>query len=64
VLWNNLKEWDEGLGGRVKREKLHVCLQLIHTVVQQKLTQHGKAVILQFKIIIIKKCQVLISRKT
>ena len=32
-----------------EREGLYMYLQLIHGVLQQKLTQHCKAVILQFK---------------
>ena len=35
--------------GRFKREGIYVHLWLIHTVVQQKPTQHCKAIILQFK---------------
>ena len=35
--------------GEVKRERIHVYIQLIHFIVQQKLTQHCKAIILQFK---------------
>ena len=38
-----------GVGGRPEREGMYVHLQLIHFVVQQKLTQHCKAVILQLK---------------
>ena len=33
------------MGGRLKREGIHVYVQLIHTVVHQKLTQHCKAII-------------------
>ena len=33
----------------LEREGLYMYLQLIHGVLQQKLTQHCKAVILQFK---------------
>ena len=42
--------WDGGLGvgGRLKREGIYLYIQLVHAVVQQKLTQHYKAVILQF----------------
>ena len=29
--------------GRLKREGIYICLQLIHTVVQQRLTQHCKS---------------------
>ena len=35
-----------GVGERLKREGIYVCLWLIHIVVQQKLTQHCEAVIL------------------
>ena len=38
-----------GNGGKVKREGLYVYLELIHVVVQQKLIQHCKAIILQLK---------------
>ena len=37
-------------GGGIKREGIYVYLNLIHVVVQQKLTQHCKAIILQLKI--------------
>ena len=36
------------MGGRLKREGIYVYIQLIYFVVQQKLTQHCKAVVLQF----------------
>ena len=39
----------EGWGGRSKREETHVYIQLIHFIVQQKLTEHCKAIILQLK---------------
>ena len=35
-----------GVGGRSEREGIYVYIQLIHFVVQQKLTQHCKATIL------------------
>ena len=35
--------------GRLKREGICVYTQLIHTLVQQKLTQHYKAMIFQLK---------------
>ena len=38
-----------GVGGRSEREGIYVYIQLIHFVVQQKLTQHCKATILQLK---------------
>ena len=48
VLCDGLEEWDGGgVGGRFKREGIHAHIQLIHIVVQQKLRQHCRAVILQ-----------------
>ena len=32
-----------------KRERIHVYIKLVHFVVQQKLIQHYKAIIPQFK---------------
>ena len=50
MLCDDLDGWDGGgLGGRSKREGIYVYIQLIHFVVQQKLTQHCKANILQYK---------------
>ena len=47
-----------GVEGRFKREGACVSLWLIHSVVQQKPTQHSKAISLQFKkYIFLKKCQ-------
>ena len=40
---------DEGVKGRLKRERIYVYLRLIHIVVWQKATQHCKAIILQLK---------------
>ena len=37
------------MGGKCKREGLHVHIYLTHFVAQQKLTHHCKAIILQFK---------------
>ena len=37
------------MGGRLKKEGIYAYLQLIHTVVQQKVAQHCKANILQLK---------------
>ena len=50
MLCDDLDGWDGGVEGRLKREGTHVYLRLIHVVVQQKLTQHCKAIILQSKI--------------
>ena len=44
-----IEGWD-GEGGReTQEERIFVCVWLIHFVVQQKLMQHCKAIILQFK---------------
>ena len=36
-----------GVGGKLKREGIYVYIWVIHIVVQQKLTQHYKAIIFQ-----------------
>ena len=46
-LCDDLEGWDAEVGGRLEREGIYVYLQLSH-IVQQKLTERGKAVILQF----------------
>ena len=46
-LCDDLEGWDAEVGGRLEREGIYVYLQLSH-IVQQKLTEGGKAVILQF----------------
>ena len=38
-----------GVGERSRKEGIYVCIELIQFIVQQKLTQHRKAIILQFK---------------
>ena len=38
-----------GVGGRPKRERMYAYLSLIHAIIQQRLTQHHKAIILQLK---------------
>ena len=38
---------DVGVGGRSKREGKYVYIKPIHSIVQQKLTQHYKAIICQ-----------------
>ena len=46
-LCDDLDGWDAGrVTGRLNREEIHVYLELIHTVVQQKPTQHCKPIIL------------------
>ena len=37
------------VGGRLKREEMYVYMWPIHIVVQQKLTQHCKAIVFQLK---------------
>ena len=37
------------MGGRLKREEMYVHMQLIHFVVQKKLIEHCKIIILQLK---------------
>ena len=51
MLCDDLEGWGGGrMGGRVKREGIYVYILLIHVIVQQKLIQHCKAIILQLKI--------------
>ena len=40
---------NEEVEGTLKREGIYTYIQLIHIVVQQKLTQHYRAIILQLK---------------
>ena len=50
MLCDNLEGWDREDGREAQEEGdmgIYVYLQLIHFVVQQKLTQHCKAIILQ-----------------
>ena len=50
VLCDHLEGWDKE-GGRETQEGgdmgIYICIQLIHFVIQQKLTHHCKAIILQ-----------------
>ena len=50
MLCDHLEGWD-GEGGREMQEGgdmgIYVCIQLIHFVIQKKVTQHCKAIILQ-----------------
>jgi len=51
VLLDDLEGWDgEWVGGEFKREGIYAYIWLIHVAVQQKLTQHCKAMILQLKV--------------
>ena len=45
MLCDDLKGWDWGEGGSRGRE-VYVHIQLIHVVVQEKLTHHCKAIML------------------
>ena len=50
MLCDHLEGWDKEDGREAQEEgdmEIFVYLQLIHFVVQQKLTQHCKAIILQ-----------------
>lgn len=50
VLCKDLDGWDEReVGGRSKREHINAHTQLIHFTVQQRPTQHCKAITLQQK---------------
>ena len=45
VRCDDLERWDgEWVGGEFKTEGIYVYIRLIHVVVQQKLTQHCKAI--------------------
>ena len=49
MLCGDLDEWDGGaVGGRFRREGIYVYIELIHFIVQKKLTQHCKATMLLF----------------
>ena len=49
VLCDDLEGWDGGgVQGRFKREGIYEYIWLIQFIVQQKLTKHCKAIILQF----------------
>ena len=49
MLRDDLERWVVGVGRRFKRQGTYAHVWLIHIVVQQKATQHFKAIILQFK---------------
>ena len=48
VLCDDLESHGRGMGGRAKGKGIYAYTQLIHLVVQQKLTEHCKAIIFQF----------------
>ena len=48
MLCDGLEEWDgAGEKGGFKKEGMYICIELIHFVVQPKVIQHCKAIILQ-----------------
>ena len=49
MLCDDLEEWDVGMQRRLRKEGVYAYLQLIHIVLQQKLTQLFKAIIFQLK---------------
>ena len=52
MLYDDLEGWDREDGREVQEGGdmgIYVCIWLIHFVVQQKLTQHCKTIILQLK---------------
>ena len=50
VGWGRWGAWDGegGVGGKPNRQGIYICIEPIHCVVQQELTQHCKEIILQF----------------
>ena len=50
MLCSNLEGWNGRAGRRFTREGIYIYLWLIYDVVQQKLTQHCKAIIFQKKV--------------
>ena len=44
MLCDDLEGWDGGLRRRFERKEIYVHIQLIHSVVQQKLIQHCKVI--------------------
>ena len=50
VLSDDLVRWDNGVRGRSKGKEIYIMyIELIHSVVQQELTQHCNVIILQLK---------------
>ena len=48
VLSDDLVRWDKGVRGRSKGKEIYIMyIELIQSVVQQKLTQHCNVIILQ-----------------
>ena len=46
--------------GRSKREGIYAYIELVHFVVQQKLIEHCKAIILQLKINVKKRLTIIV----
>ena len=50
MLSDDLVRWDKGVRGRSKGKEIYIMyIELIQSVVQQKLTQHCNVIILQLK---------------
>ena len=50
MLSDDLVRWDNGVRGRSKGKEIYIMyIELIHSVVEQKLTQHCNVIILQLK---------------
>ena len=47
MLCGDLEGWDGGAGREAKRDRIYIYIKLIHLAVQQKPTQHCKAIIFQ-----------------
>ena len=46
MLCDDLERWDRGRGGREAQEEGDICIHMLtYFIVQQKLTQHYKAII-------------------
>ena len=61
-LRDDLERWDGAAGGRYKKEGIYVYIWMIYFVVHQKLIQHCKAIILQFKIFLkINICSLIVT---
>ena len=50
IFLDSLDGWDGGVGVRSKRNGIYVYINLIYVVVQQKWTQHCKAIIFSEKL--------------
>ena len=58
MLCDDLERWNERVGGRLRRKGICIYIWLIHDDVPQKLIQHCKTIIFQFKISTLKNVYV------